>query len=111
MFFPWASHVSKESQTEFTEAEKQQQPHLPACDPIVLLHFPLAVCDESGVAQAKLSVLRSFLKESCSPFRERTTEWGELTAKVQEAPAELLNVNPIFNVQWVASCYKTVHMA
>lgn len=38
------------------------------------------------------------------------TEQAELTAKVQEAPAELLNVNPIFNVQWVASSYKTVRM-
>lgn len=61
--FPWASHVSKKLQTEFIEAEKQQQPHLPACGPVVLLHFPLAVCDEFGVAQAKLSILRSFLKE------------------------------------------------
>lgn len=36
--------------------------------------------------------------------------WGELSAKVQEAPAELLKVNPIFNVQWVARGYKTVPM-
>ena len=105
--FPWASRVSKELQTDFMEAEKQQPSHLPACGPVALLHFPLAACCESGVEQAKPSILRFFLKESCS---ERMTEWGELTAKVQEAPAELLNVNPIFNVQWVASSYKTVHM-
>lgn len=109
--FPWASHVGKELQTDFTEAEKQQQQsHVSACGPVALLHFPLAACCESGIAQAKPSILRFFLKESSSWFCERTTERGELAARVQEAPAELLNANPIFNVQWVASSYKTVHM-
>lgn len=33
-----------------TEAEKQQQSHLPACGPVAVLHFSLAACCESGVA-------------------------------------------------------------
>lgn len=56
----WTSHVSKELQADFTEAEKQQQSHLPACGPDALLHFPLAACCESGVVQAKPSILRFF---------------------------------------------------
>lgn len=47
---------------------------------------------------------------SFRPFCECVTNQGECAAKAQEAPAELLNVNPIFNVWWVASSYKTVHM-
>lgn len=33
--FSVGQHASQELQTNFTEVEKQQQPHLPACDPVV----------------------------------------------------------------------------
>lgn len=104
--FLWASHASQELQTNFTEVEKQQQPHLPACDPVVLLHFPLPACWEQNKQRPPFSgfLVRIVAHSTSIPW------WGELSAKVQEAPAELLKVNPIFNVQWAARSYKTVHM-
>lgn len=66
--FSVGQHASQELQTNFTEVEKQQRPHLPACDPVVC---SISLWLLLRAEQTKASIFR-FFSESRSPFHEHS---------------------------------------